>query len=151
MPALQRKLGDVLRDLVVELDAPLLDKLHHGHAGERQHRADDVVDRFVLGRRLESEVGETVSLVEQHLAALRDEHGRADDMLLRHHTLDRGIQIGRGALRTACRGGKGREGGGERDRTPKAMRIRIAEGRPRGSLVQAARACPRVILKERSD
>ena len=99
-----------LRDVVVQLDAALLDELHHRHAGEGQHWADDVVDGFVLGRRLQSEIRETVSLVEQHLTALRHEHRGADDVLLGHHALDRGIQIGRGALRTAYRGREGREG-----------------------------------------
>jgi len=82
--ALHRELGNVFRDVVVERQLAPLDELHHGDAGERQHRAYYMVDRLVFRRDVEAEVGEAVALVQEDTPVFRDEHRRADDVLLGH-------------------------------------------------------------------
>ena len=74
---LHRKLGDELRDVVVERELAALDQLHHGDAGEREHRPDDVIDGLVLRRRIEAQVGESVSPFQKNPILVLHQHRSA--------------------------------------------------------------------------
>ena len=67
--------------------------------GDRHHRADHVVDRLGLGWRFQTEVGETVALVQNKLLSKRDQYGRSHHSLLRDRSLRGGIQAVGGVIR----------------------------------------------------
>ena len=74
-----------------------------------------MVDRLVLRRDVEAEVGEAVALVQEHSPVLRHEHRRADDVLLGHDARDGRIELsGRWLLRGEKRRGERQQNGGGR-------------------------------------
>ena len=80
--SLSGKLGEILRDVVVEGELAAFDLLHDSHSGERQHRADDVIDGIGSGRRLQPYVGKAVTLEQQDPVAACDQHGGPDHVCL---------------------------------------------------------------------
>jgi hypothetical protein len=56
-----------------------------------------MVGSFVFGRRLQAEVREAESFVQEYAATTRHQHRSPHNMLLRHDPLHDGIEISNGA------------------------------------------------------
>jgi len=67
--SLSGKLGEILRDVVVEGELAAFDLLHDSDSGEREHRADDMIDGVWFRGGFESYVGYTVTLEQEDVIA----------------------------------------------------------------------------------
>jgi len=72
--SLSGKLGEILRDVVVEGELAAFDLLHDSDSGEREHRADDVIDGVCFRGCFESYVGYTVTLEQEDVIAFGDQY-----------------------------------------------------------------------------
>src|ERR1043166_4121683 len=128
LPALERKLRHVLREVVIQLHAPLLDELHDRRGRELLRDGSDLVDRGGGRRAPGLHVGETVCAIRQRIAPANHRERRA--RRVRFGEIREDERVG---ARTECvardgrpLGGGRREGGerreaGEAERTQHGM------------------------------
>src|SRR5262249_25097460 len=92
---LQGKFRDVLGNVVVESELAALHLLHHGDAGERQHRSDYVVNGLIFSRGFQTQVGKAVTFMENDAAAARDQYRGSHDVLAGNDILGDLVKLGR--------------------------------------------------------
>jgi hypothetical protein len=114
---------DVLLDVGVEIQAVLLDELHHGRPGEQLGRGARPEQRALrVDRRVALLVGHAIPLLEQHLAVLDD----GDDGARRargaqrggHQAVEPGLRVLRGELMADAGNDEGHGGSRGRGRDP---------------------------------
>jgi hypothetical protein len=90
---LSGKLGEILRNVVVEGELAAFDLLHDSDSGEREHRADDVIDGVRFRGCFESYVGHTVTPEQEDVIAFGDQHRGSYYLCLCDNLSGNGVEI----------------------------------------------------------
>jgi hypothetical protein len=90
---LSGKVGEILPNVVVEGELAAFDLLHNSYSGEREHRADDVIDGVRVRGCLESYVGYTVTFEQEDLIAFGDQHRGSYYLCLCDSLSGNGVEI----------------------------------------------------------